>query len=267
MEKEEMEKQKTKVVTKSAIRFSNFFTKIKVLANKVLFPDDIKCCFCGVDIPNFDERPYCDRCAKTLPFNVGHKCVICDQPIESEAIVCDFCQKEKRYFKKAFCPFLYEGAVKKTILAFKDNNQRYRAKAFAKIISNCLSDIKIDFVTYIPMTDKKQKKRSFNQSQLLAEEIAKILQKPVYSCFEKRRDLKAQKNLTYRQRREALVGTYTLKQVKLKKTDNVLLVDDVITTCATVGYCSGLLYPKVNNIYVCAIARETFKGKNERKDL
>ena len=248
-----------------SMHFARFKNASKRLIDKLLFPDNLKCTFCGADIPNFDERPYCDDCAKTLPYNNGHRCEICDQPIGSEATVCDFCQKEKRNFKKAICPFLYEDEVKNAILAFKDSNQRYRAKAFARMIAEKLEGLSIDIITFIPMTDKKLKQRTFNQSQLLAEELGKILQKPVLACFEKLRDVKSQKTLTYQQRRAAMVGTYQAKRVKLSKSQNILIVDDIITTCATVGYCAGLIYPRVNNIYVCGLAREYVRPAQTQK--
>ncbi len=259
-----MKKKDSKSACKSfSVRLSRFWTASKNFASQLFFPENMKCVFCGADIPNFEERPYCDECAKTLPFNNGHRCQICDVPIESEANVCDFCQKGKHFFKKAFCPFLYDGVVKSKILAFKDSNQRWRAKSFARMIADRLDGVNIDVITYIPMTEKKLKKRSFNQSQLLAEEIGKILQKPVLSCFEKTRDVKAQKTLSYRQRREAMVGTYKLKRVKLSKSQNVLIVDDIITTCATIGYCAGLIYPKVQNVYACAIARQYVRSNSQ----
>lgn len=223
-----------------------------------MFPNDIKCMFCDTDIPNFDEKPYCDECEKSVAFNRGHRCAICDQPIFSEADVCDFCQKQKRTFDKIFCPFLYEDAVKNAILAFKDSNQRYRANAFAKVIVSYMGKTAkdINVISYIPMTSAKQKQRGFNQSQLLAEEIGKILQVPVLNLFEKVKEGSAQKSLTFKERLANIEGSLVLKKSKLSKTETLLLVDDIVTTCATVSYASGLVRSKVNKIYVCAIARE-----------
>ena len=252
-----MKKKNSKTIRKNfSVRLARFWTASKRFATRLFFPEDMKCVFCGADIPNFDERPYCDECARSLPFNNGHRCAICDVPLESDAEVCDFCQSEEKHFKKAFCPFIYEGVVKNTILAFKDSNQRWRAKSFARMIAKRLDGVEIDIITFVPMTEKKLNKRSFKQAQLLAEEIGKILHKPVLACFEKTRDVKEQKTLTFRERREAMVGTYKLKRVKLSKEQNVLIVDDIITTCATIGYCAGLIYPKVKNVYVCAVARQ-----------
>lgn len=245
----------------NAKRRMQLWQKIKARLLNLLFPEDIKCIFCGTDVPDFNNKPYCAECEKILPFNTGHKCQICDQPIYNEATVCDFCQKQKRYFKKAFCPFLYNGVVKNSILGYKENNQRYKAKTFAKFIVQDMDNVQIDKITYIPMTPKKEKQRTFNQAKLLAEEIGKLLNIPVVCLFSKTKDGKTQKSSTYKQRHANIIGMYTTKKATLKKTDNILIVDDIITTCATINYCAGLIYPKVKNIYICAIARDVVKKK------
>lgn len=56
-----------------------------------LFPDDIKCIFCGNDIANFDP-PYCDACKDKLSFNSGNRCLVCNVPIKNVAIICDHWQ-------------------------------------------------------------------------------------------------------------------------------------------------------------------------------
>lgn len=244
-----------------SVRFEVLIKKLRKFFCNLLFPENLKCTFCNEDIPDFETKPYCESCENNLPFNNGHKCKVCDQPIKNEADICDFCQKEKKNFEKAFCPFEYDGVVKNAILGFKESNQRYRAKPFAKMIVQYMQtqspNLKLDVVTYVPMTQKKEKNRSFNQSKLLAEEIGKLLNVPVLCVFTKNFDTKkTQKSSNYKERRSNIMGMYSLKKVKLKKTDNLLIVDDVITTCATVGYCAGLALPKLNKVYVCGIARE-----------
>lgn len=239
------------------VKLHKIFITFKKNINHLIFPDDIKCIFCGSDISNFYDKPYCEDCAKTLPFNNGHVCKVCEMPIKESEEVCDFCKKEKKFFERAFCPFIYEGEVKNKILAFKDSNKRYLAKGFAVMIAKRILDanIHLDYITYIPMSEKGEKKRGFNQAKLLAQEIGKILNKPVLSYFSKDKDFGKQKFLTYKERQLAMVGMYSLKDANLKRTDDVLIVDDIITTTATVNYCAGLLFPKVNKVYVCAIAR------------
>lgn len=246
-----------------SVRLRKVVDKMRTRVSYLMFPDDIKCIFCGDDIQDFYEKPYCQHCEKELKFNNGHRCLVCDTPIEGEEQLCYHCKNEKKNFVKAFCPFIYEGKVKNSVLAYKDSNRRYMAKGFAILIANRIleSEVKIDKITYIPMTKKKERERSFNQSKLLAEEIGKILDIPVLSFFNKEKDVKGQKYLTYKERRESIIGMYTLKPVRLKKSENVLIVDDVITTTSTINYCAGLIYSGVNNIFVCGIARTNINVK------
>jgi len=236
---------------------NNVWQKIKMWINDLLFPENIKCIFCGVDVPHFEDRPYCDDCEKKISFNNKNKCTICAEPIDNEATVCDVCQKTKRYFKKAFCPFVYEGIVRNAILGFKDSNRRYMAKTFAKYIAKEIVDakIKIDIITFVPMTKKKTRERSFNQSKLLAEEVGKIFDLPVVALFEKTRDNKAQKYLTAKERSAAIDGLYVFNKTKLESDVNVLIVDDIITTGSTINYCASLIEKKVKGVYAAAIAR------------
>ena len=241
-----------------------FMNKIVQFIDKLLFPDNIKCLFCGRDVPDFESKPFCEECEGLIEFNNGNRCIICDEPIDNEATVCDVCQKKKRFFKKAFCPFVYGGIVRNAILGYKSSNHRYKAKAFAKYIATRIkeSGTQIDFVTYIPLTKKKEKQRSFNQSKLLAKEVAKILNVDVLNIFEKVKDASAQKFASYKERQENMIGTYKLLPMKLNKNKNYLIVDDIITTGATVNYCAGLIHKKVQNVYVCAIARNKKKQIN-----
>lgn len=250
--------------------------KLKVYLKKVgrffehlIFPDDIKCIFCGKDVADFENKPYCDECEKDVELNNGNRCMICDDPINNEAIVCDYCQKHKRAFKKAFCPFVYGGQVRHAILAYKESNKRYLAKTFAKYIANRIieSKVKIDFVTYVPMTKKKERMRSFNQSKLLAKEVAAILNVEVLDLFERVLDIPAQKFSSFDERYKNMVGLYKLRSTNLDKDKNYLIVDDVITTGATMNFCSELIAKSVNSVYVCALARNKKLIQKESKHL
>lgn len=240
---------------------TKFWQKIGKMFEELLFPENYKCIFCGKDVPDFENKPFCEDCKKEVSFNNKHRCMICAEPIDNEANVCDECQKAKRYFKKAFCPFVYEGLVRKTILKYKDDNCRYLAKTFAKFIAKEVLDskISIDAITFVPLTKKKQKIRSFNQAELLAVEIGKILNVKVVDMLEKVKDEKSQKALTFRERQSNIKGLFVLRKLDFSKYHSVLLVDDIITTCATINYCSKVLSKKFSSVYVCSIARNKLK--------
>ena len=252
---------KNKEKTQKNQKKSSFLMKISSLIDKLLFPDDIKCIFCGRDIPTFYDKPYCNECEKSLPFNNTNRCLICDMPIESEAKICDFCQNNKRFFKKAYSPFIYDGIVRQSILSYKFNNNRYLAKGFAIIIAKYIKNLKIDFITFVPMTKKKFKERSFNQSERLAEEIGKILNVKVIKTLNKIKDTGEQKVLNYKERSKNLKDAFAVMNKDLIKGKSVLLVDDVITTCATVNTCAEYL-SKYSTVFVTAIARNFPTDKN-----
>ena len=246
-------------------KFLMFFKKVGNGFANLLFPDNIKCFFCGDDVPDFENKPFCDGCEKKISFNNKKRCLVCSEPIDDDKVVCDECKKTKRYFKRAFCPFVYEGLVRKVILAYKDSNERYRAKTFAKFMAEDIkkSGVKIDVITFVPMTKKKQRKRSFNQAELLAKKLGEILGVEVVPLLKKVRDEKSQKFSSYSERQKNINGLYALLDIPSHKDKTILLVDDIITTCATVNFCSMLLSQKFKEVYVCAIARNRLRKNKD----
>ncbi|HIT61992.1 MAG TPA: ComF family protein [Candidatus Caccovivens faecavium] len=232
---------------------------------RLIFPPDIKCIFCGRDINHFYERPFCDSCGKTLSFNIGNRCRICDEPIENEAIVCDNCQRRKHYFKHAYCPLVYKDKVRENILSYKIDNKRYLALGYALLIVKYIGeDIKnFDLITYVPMTRTRKKERSFNQAKLLAEEIGKIANLPVVECLKKNYDTKAQKELNYVERLDNIKNIFSVVDKDKIKNKNILLVDDIITTCATVDACAKELSRYAYSISACAVARNKLHKKTK----
>ena len=244
-------------------KMNRFLKKVTNFLEMSLFPADMKCAFCDRDVPDFENNPFCDSCEKEITFNNGNRCLICGEPIDNEAVVCNFCQKHGRSFKKAICPFVYSGKVRTSVLAFKDSNKRYLAKVFAKFIYDAIKSEGIEFnrLTYIPLTVKKKKKRGFNQAELLAKELGILMKVSPENMFIKTKDVKAQKFSSFQERHENMIGMYILADVKFKNSDNILIIDDIITTGATVDYCSMLCAKKVANVYIAAIARNKLKEK------
>lgn len=172
----------------------NFFNKISIFLNKYIFPNDFKCIFCGNDIANFCDKPYCENCKKILPFISENRCLICSNEINNEATICGSCQKHPLHFKKLFSPFRYEGIVKKSVLNYKYNNSKYLAKGYALILSKLLRNLDVDLITFVPMS--KNEERYFNHSKLLVEELSKLLKIPCVEALKKDKRHKGAK-ITY----------------------------------------------------------------------
>lgn len=237
--------------------FKNLWNKIL----DIIFPDNFKCILCGKELSN--DGYFCDECLyekDNAIFNLGNRCEICDTQILPENKICDNCKDRKShrnlYFKKCFCPLNYQGRVRSAILKLKEDNAKYLVKPFAELIFNRLKNenLQLDIITFVPSHKKTIRRRGYNQAKLLAEYLATMLKIPCKELLEKNVYTKKQKKLDYNSRQENIKNSMRLINKEIIKGKNILIVDDVITTCATINTCASLM-PKAKNIYAVAIAR------------
>jgi len=236
----------------------------------LLFPPKIKCIFCNKDIPDFDNKPCCEECEKRLIVNKANCCKICDMEIVGEGQVCEYCKHTHKSFDKARAVFKYEGEVRKTTLKFKSDNAKYLAEPLAKLMTDSLDeDMKdIDLIIPVPMTNKAIKKRGYNQALLLANEIGKILNKPVREeILIKVKESTPQKELNFNDRQNNLKGVFRVTNRKDIKNKKILLVDDIMTTSATANICSDLLKRHCKKVFVSVFARAHIKFNKKPKKI
>lgn len=122
---------------------------------------------------------------------------------------------------------------------------------------NSLDMERIDLVLPVPLHSTKLRQRQFNQTKLLAEPLAKTFSKRLeHRALVKIKDSAAQVNLSRRQRLKNVRGCFKVKHAHLLENKNILLVDDVLTTGATVGECARTLSKAgTNRIEVLTLAR------------
>ncbi len=244
------------------MKIKQFLIAVKDRFLDALYPDDIKCIFCGKDVP----APYiCDNCLKDDLFNDGNRCVVCDTPLKEGNMICDHCKRNKRTFKKLYCPFIYDGKVRKAILSLKSDGAKYLAKPFAKFIAERLAVEELDFDVIVPVPSHKSsiKLRGYNPAEVIALELGKLTNKPVENALYKSIKTKKQKYLDYENRQHNLENSMILLSNSAVKGKNVLIVDDIITTGATIEACAQMM-PRAKNIYACAVARRPdWKLKNQ----
>ncbi len=240
-------------------RLAKFWERLMEL----LFPSNLKCFICNRDMPAGENKLYCDDCALNAPFNKNHRCKVCDTEISGDSEVCDFCQSHHRAFNKAVAPMKYEGNVKNLILKFKNDNAKYLAPKMANLMAERISEemLDVDVIVPIPLSVKSLKKRGYNQSELLAKELGKILNKQVCpAALSKIKETKHQKGLTFEGRQKNLHGAFKVTDKKAVFGKNVLIVDDVITTCATANECAKVLSKFTKRVYVVSFARSEYKN-------
>ncbi len=217
-----------------------------------------RCELCGKVInPHYDLCPECE----SGDFYIKNEiCALCG--VEKEYCVC---KKRKNSYSMICSPFYYEGGAKTAVLKLKFGENRQYAKSLAKYMAACVNEryqgIDIDEIAFVPMTKRQIKERSFNQSELLADEVGKLINKPVRKYLCKVFETKQQHTLKESLRKGNVLGAYDtkVKDAVSPQGKTVLLCDDIMTTGATLNECAKMLRLAGAKDVVCVAAAITKK--------
>jgi ComF family protein len=149
----------------------------------------------------------------------------------------------------------YEGVLRKAINLLKYHNIKRLSKPLSDIILKT-GIPRADVIIPVPLYEKRLRHREFNQSALLAKHMAKSLGVAlILNCLVKIRDTMPQVGLSSKERIMNIRKAFKTRNKGLITDKNVLLVDDVLTTGATVRECSNVLKKSgAGNIYVVTLA-------------
>lgn len=154
--------------------------------------------------------------------------------------------------------------MKKLIKNLKYSRKQFLAKdlaaELAKFIVKESIDKDIDVVVPVPMHWFKKWRRGYNQAELLAENVAKIINKSMCNALIRTKYTKPQFNLRKGQRKENLEDIFKInkKYVDTIKNKRILLIDDIATTCSTANQCAKVLKNLKSKCIVVTLARATF---------
>ena len=173
--------------------------------------------------------------------------------------------------------FYYEGIFRKAFVKFKFRNNSAYAHAFALEMAktwlramNRRADgdsLRPDIITWIPVSDKRRKDRGYDQSELLARDVGELLGVPVCSVLHKTGDNKVQSTLDAAARAANVIGMYEIRRDAPEITGKtVLLIDDVLTTGATVREASFVLDSVRPKQICCLFAAKTDLNRVKKKD-
>ena len=258
--KQKREAIKTKIV--------DFFKRGIKAFDKALYPMDCTCDVCGEELVADTRYRLCSDCIAKLPFANGHRCLCCGVPLADESDYCNRCQYERGAFVKNRSPLVYEGETRKIIYSLKFGKKKYLAQTLGALMADefLKDNMEADIIVYVPMTEAEEKKRGFNQSELLAEEVGKRLNIAVLPALVKIKETKAQKELGGKERAQNLEGAFAcvFEQVNNRK---ILLIDDIFTTGATANECAKvLLKSKAREVNVLTAAVAKLKIPVESND-
>lgn len=204
----------------------------------LLFPP--KCVFC-TKLLSKEETELCKRCREDLP-EVPH-------PV-----------KRGQFFECCHSAFYYENRVSDTVKRFKFHGRSEYAPSLARLMAMRILREKVEFdlVTWAPVSNRRLRKRGYDQSFLLAQEIARELSVPCERTLKKVRDNDPQSTRRdFAQRQANVLNAYQAVASEKFYGKRVLVIDDVITSGATLSECCRVLKTAGADSLVCATLAAT----------
>lgn len=185
------------------------------------------------------------------------KCPICQKLVGLGEIICPGCaralpcaagrQGERRgdCFEACYSPFFYEEPLRAAFLRYKFGGKRHYALVFGRWMADCLTAREatgFDLVTWAPLSRLRRWRRGYDQAELLARQVARRLSLPLLATLHKAHRPPLSRLKGDRALRSArILGAYSLRPNAAVRGRRILLVDDIITSGATLDECARVL--------------------------
>lgn len=211
----------------------------------LLFPP--KCAFCK-GLLKRGERGLCANCQTTLPWLTGSAA-----------------EQHGEFYRVCVSPLHYQGEVRASIHRYKFKGGQGYAGLYGALVAQCVKDHlagAYDLITWAPLSDKRKRERGYDQAFLLAQATALELDAAAVELLRKSRHTDAQSGVKGEaERRANVLGAYEVVDGELAEGRRVLLIDDVVTTGATLSECARILRTAGAKEVVCATLAQAGSGK------
>lgn len=189
--------------------------------------------FCRTCLSLFDQIDPLTRCPFCFnsEFNPEERC-------------CTDCKKQPRRIKRIAAVFDYVGPPATLIKHLKYGGQSYLAKGAGALMAMQFFSMDWpmpDFIIPMPMSRLRKMDRGYNQSELLAESLAALLQRPICKALKRKSGDFSQAGLDYKQRLNLKHDSFFVKKGDQLHDKIILLVDDVMTTGSSLNCCAEAL--------------------------
>jgi ComF family protein len=238
----------------------------------IIFPP--QCLACAEIINQPANQVFCSTCLEKIDFITANFCPICGLPFlvsPAGTHVCGNCLGNKPYFTRARAVAGFETVIMDAIHKFK----------YGRNVStgHCLGLFMADFafpdfnfseyslLIPVPLHVKKLRDRGFNQSLLLAKEMGKKYNLPVnFSLLKRNKFTLTQTGLNKAEREQNIKGAFAVTNREKVRGENIILIDDVYTTGATINECAKMLLKAgAQKVSVLTLSRVT--QRHEYKEL
>ena len=179
------------------------------------------CAGCRDGLPRL-EPPLCDRCGAPTAWPVQR---------------CRECSGRRLAFTQARAAVAYDEKVRRLVTGWKERGLRRIADDAAALVVECVPRPEADVVTFVPADRRRQRERGHHPAERLARALAGRWQLPCRPLVVRARETERQRGLPLAARRRNVAGAFAARPV----TGDVLLVDDVYTSGATVSAAAAAL--------------------------
>jgi ComF family protein len=210
------------------------------------------CPLCRARLDDGRRDPLCGGCWNGLERLSPPYCQICGRPFEvfepslEDGRRCEQCRRRRPPFAYARAATLYKETAREALHAFKFGGKRSMARPLGEVMAlageaSGLVEA-VDCLVPVPLHGRRQAERGFNQSALLARHLGRRWRRPVVeSALRRTTATRPQTDLGADERRKNVRGAFALRRPEPIVGRHVLLIDDILTTGATVSECTRVL--------------------------
>ena len=208
------------------------------------------------------------------------KCVLCGKVLKEQTDLCHSCRSETEEFTKSkkkisFVAgwrslWYYTDKVRHSIILYKFYNRRSYGKIYGRLLAMQLKTSPLceyDLLTWVPVSSLRRWRRGYDQAELIAVSVGQELETPATALLKKIRHTKPQSRLQgIAQRKANVMGAFAVTDPTLVRNKRILLIDDILTTGATVSECSRvLLTAGAKEVYCAFIGASDYQNNVKHK--
>ncbi|MBO4331100.1 MAG: ComF family protein [Oscillospiraceae bacterium] len=196
------------------------------------------------------------------------KCPFCRRILDGGELMCAQCAQDLPYtgsraddgsnfYTRCVSALYYTGQVRKAVLAFKFHGKASYAECFGRLTADGIrkkTEGSFDALTWVPLSRPRLRKRGYSQARLLAEVVGRELGYTPQRLLDKPGNIRPQSKIhDGSQRRANVAGAYKVHPGAELTGKRILLIDDIVTTGATLAECSKIMLLAGAEEVVCAV--------------
>ena len=218
------------------------------------------------------EASLCADCWKNLSFIGPPVCRHCGYPLPqvvAESPLCGRCAADPPIYDQARAALRYDDGSRSLILRFKHADRTDIAKTFGRLMANAGQDLlaDCDLLVPVPLHRWRLLKRGYNQAAMLAQALSKVAGVPLLAdLLQRTKPTRSQQGLSGNQRlRNINSSAFCLHPWHRSKVagKKIALIDDVLTTGATIAACTRVLQAGgASSVVILALARVVWEAND-----